>query len=92
MMLKNLGHLSKRHYNRKRNKSFTQSLSGMIGLSLILTRLLINLIHISQILVSHCLNKFMQLVPVMNILVIGQTQFLTSQRLMKSALIALLRT
>ena len=47
MMLKKLGHLSKRHYNRKRNKSFPQSLSGMIGLSLILTRLLINLIHIS---------------------------------------------
>ena len=47
MMLKKLGHLSKRHYNRKRNKSFPQSLSEMIGLSLILTRLLINLIHIS---------------------------------------------
>ena len=41
--------------------------------------------------VIHCLNKFMQLVPVMNISVIGQTQFLTSQKLMKSALTALLR-
>ena len=37
--VKKLGHLSKRHYNRKINKSFPQSLSGMIGLSLILTRL-----------------------------------------------------
>ena len=43
------------------------------------------------ILVIHCPNKFMQLVPVTNILVIGQTQFLTSQKLMKSALIALLK-
>ena len=32
---------------KKKHKSFPQSLSGMIGLSLILTRLLINLIHIS---------------------------------------------
>ena len=45
--VKKPGHLSKRLYNRKRNMSFLPSLSGMIGLSLILTRLLINLIHIS---------------------------------------------
>ena len=46
--VKKLGHLSERYYNRKRNnKSFPQSLSGMIGLSLILMRLQINLIHIS---------------------------------------------
>ena len=45
--VKKPGHLSKRLYNRKRNRSFLPSLSGMIGLSLILTRLLINLIHIS---------------------------------------------
>ena len=34
MMTKKLGHLSKRLYDRKKNKSFPQSLSGMIGLSL----------------------------------------------------------
>ena len=45
--VKKPGHLSKRLYNRNRNMSFLPSLSGMIGLSLILTRLLINLIHIS---------------------------------------------
>ena len=45
--VKKPGHLSKRLYNRKRNMSFLPSLSGIIGLSLILTRLLINLIYIS---------------------------------------------
>ena len=82
--VKKLGHLSKRHYNKKGNKSFPQSLSGMVGLSLILSRLLINLI-------DYIFHKYRS-VPVMNILVIGQTQFLSSQKLMKSALIALLRT
>ena len=33
MMSTKLGHLSKRHYNRKRNKSFPLSLSGMIGIT-----------------------------------------------------------
>ena len=39
--------LIKETLQQKKNKSFPQSLSGMIRLSLILTRLLINLIHIS---------------------------------------------
>ena len=39
--------LIKETLQQKKNMGFLQSLSGMIGISLILTRLLINLIHIS---------------------------------------------
>ena len=44
--IKKIGQSSKRLNYRRRSRSFLQSLSGMIRLSLILMRLLINLIHI----------------------------------------------